>query len=88
MYNRGTLEDFNVWHNNIKVSEGIVAGGRVGSIKGVLAPDNQRTTTYSTALPHPSNDDYVWNYGGHPDAEKEDLSTDDVKSLGWFPNEV
>lgn len=84
MYNRGTLAEFTVWHEAVKVSEGIIGDGRVGDVRGVPAPQNQRTTTYSIAIPHPINtNDYIWCYGKYPDAEKTSLSQDDAIASGW-----
>ena len=89
-YHRGTLAEFNAWHAPIKITEGIVGDGRVGCINGVEHPENQRTTSYATTIPHPINtDDYIWYYGDYPDAEKTSLSQSDVEAAGWeFPTEA
>jgi len=84
-YHRGTIIEFNYWHEDAKLAEEITLAGKVGYIKGVEAPENQRTTSYSKAIEHPiNNDDYIWDYGNHPDPEKELLSLEQVKELGWF----
>jgi len=85
-YHRGTLAKFNTWHSAALVSAGIGAEGRIGLVKGYLAPNNQRTTTYSSVISHPSNaDDYIWGYGNYPDGEKTSLTRTEVKTAGWFP---
>lgn len=87
-YHRGTLAEFDAWHQTAMVQESISPEGKVGFNSGQLAPQNQRTTAYSDPIPHSSNsDDYIWSYGAYPHAVKEKLSMDDVISLGWFPDE-
>lgn len=82
-YHRGTLAEFNTWHQVAKVAAGIPAEGRIGSVNGKPAPDNQRTTAVSRVIIHPTNkDDYIWSYGEYPDGD--DLSISEVKALGWF----
>lgn len=84
-YHRGTLAEFDTWHEAAKTSEGIPSEGKIGFIKGVPMPDNQRTTAYSKAKAHPINaDDYVWRYSDYPDGGKDNLSKEDVQTAGWF----
>ncbi len=84
MYHRGTLADFTTWHDAAKIAEGIMNEGRVGAVRGVPAPQNQRTTSYAIAIPHPSNtDDYIWYHGEYPDAAKPILSQEDAVAAGW-----
>lgn len=85
MYHRGTLVEFNTWHDAAKTSYGIPEGGLIGFVDGVEAPDKQRTLAYSDAEPHPTNsDDYIWLYGDYIDGSKDDLDEDAVIALGWF----
>ena len=88
MYNRGTLAQFNIWHEAAMASEEIVLpNGKVGYINGIEAPTNQRTIAYSEAIPHPiNNDDYIWDCGSYP--SDIELTIDDVKSLGWMLGEI
>lgn len=86
MYHRGTLEQFNIWHETVKIAEGITPAGKIGYVAGKSAPNNQRTTAYSEAIPHPLNEnDYIWQYGNYP--ESEILTTEDVIAVGWFNSE-
>lgn len=88
-YHRGTLEEFNAWHENVKILEGIPIDGKIGNVSGVPAPNNQRTMTYSDPISHPVNeDDYIWGYGKYSDENKEILTISDVKILGWFQEEI
>lgn len=83
-YHRGTLSDFTTWHDAAKIAENISGEGRVGAVRGIPAPQNQRTTAYAIAIPHPENaNDYIWHYGGHPDAGKPILSQEDAIAAGW-----
>lgn len=70
MYHRGTLTEFEAWHEEVKISEGI---------------PTERTTAYSVAVQNPnSSNDCVWLYGNHPIQEKEVLTYEDFLNLGWF----
>lgn len=85
MMNRGTLLEFNTWHNQAKISEGLP---RIGYVNSVLAPQNQETTAYSQAIQNPNGtDDYIWNYGAYPVNGKAKLSQSDIDNLNWFPAE-
>jgi len=85
IYHRGTLEEFNMWHTAVKVSEGITGEGRVGFIQGIPAPNNQRTVAYSVPIQHPNEtDDYIWSYGDYEDTQKLSLSESGAKILGWL----
>jgi len=78
MYHRGTLEQFNNWHEPIKIKEGLPI---MGYVNGVPAPENQWTVAYSSTVKNPNGtDDYIWNYGAYP----TDLPIVDVNDLGWF----
>lgn len=84
-YHRGTLDEFDVWYNAVKLSENITVDGKVGFVNGVAAPDNQRTTEYSTPIKHPVNqDEYIWQYGGYRVGNRNVLTKSEVKSLGWL----
>lgn len=84
MYYRGTLAEFTVWHDAAKIAEGIPIDGRVGVIVGIPVPQNQRTTAYAIAIPHPVNkDDYIWHYDKYPDAEKTSLLQAEAIVAGW-----
>ena len=85
---RGTLAEFNTWHNAAMISDDIpMPDGRIGFVNGVPAPDNQRTIAYSKAVLHPSNaNDYIWTYGDYPDGES--LTLTEIKTAGWFPEEL
>ena len=88
MYHRGTLSDYNAWHDPVKILEGITAEGKINSNKGKPAPNKQRTTAYSNATAHPSNaDDYIWDHNSHPDGALTVYSKAEVEALGWFPEE-
>ena len=78
MYNRGTLQQFNLWHNAVKLAESIP---RIGYVNNVPAPQNQGTTAYSDAIQNPDNsNDYIWNYGAYPDPE---LPIIDIENFSW-----
>lgn len=80
------MEQFTTWHDYVKGEEGITADGKVGMVRGVDAPDNQRTTAFSIAYPHPTNDnDYIWAYGCYEDAAFKSLNNEDALKKGWFP---
>ena len=83
MYNKGTLEQFNEWHDRVKILEGITPEGKVGFVDGVPAPDRQRTTAYSQASKHPTDDIYIWQYGAYPTGET--FTSLQVREMGWFP---
>ena len=87
-YHRGTLEEFNTWHSAAMINDEIpIPDGRIGFVNGIPAPNNQRTVAYSSAVLHPSNaGDYIWAYGDYPDGES--LTLIEVKTMGWFPEEV
>ncbi len=84
MYLKGTIEEFEVWHATAKELEGIPPEGKVGYVNGVPAPNNQRTTAYSDAIKHPTEELYVWKAGAYP-MGGELLTLEQVKNLGWFP---
>lgn len=87
-FHRGTLEEFNIWHDAIKISKDISEEGKIGFVNGVAAPENQRTVAYSMLILHPANEnDYAWAYGDYP-GEKASLSRQEVKTLGWFEEEI
>jgi len=66
MYHRGTLVQFNTWHNDAMIKEGIPPEGKVGFVNSEPAPENQRTTAYSSATQNPNKtDDYIWIYGAY-----------------------
>lgn len=89
MYHRGTLAEFNTWHENAKSLAGIPAEGVIGNLDGEPAPHNQRTTAYVNAWQNPDNpDDYVWPYEAYPDDIKESLSRDDFLALNWFARDM
>lgn len=82
MYNRGTIEEFNIWHASAKQSEGLP---KMGYIDGSPAPQNQETVAYVNAIQNPDNsDDYIWIYGAYPISGKIDLSQIDINNLNWF----
>jgi hypothetical protein len=84
-YHRGTWTEFNSWHEAAKLAEGIPPEGKIGFVNGVPAPDNQRTTEYSSAIAHPVNEDYyIWLFGAYPMQGKDVLSDEDVRAVGWF----
>ena len=87
MYYRGTLTEFNTWHEAAMIAENIpTPDGKVGFVRGRPAPDNQRTTAYTNAIAHPTNeDDYIWAYADYPDESKASLSEEEVQAAGWFP---
>lgn len=83
IFHRGTLEEFNIWHDAVKIAEGYP---KIGYINGIPAPQNQKTVAYSAAVSHPSNiNDYIWADGKYPRIGHSMLSLEEVKVLGWFP---
>lgn len=73
MYHRGTLAQFNTWHDSAKLSEGLP---KVGYVNGIPAPQNQQTISYSDATQNPNgSDDYIWLYGAYPDSKLSILIT-------------
>lgn len=85
MYYTGTLEEFNSWHDEVKIAEGIPPEGKIGYVNGLPAPDNQRTYAYSEATLHPQNvNSYIWAYGDYPDAQKVSISKSQAIELGYF----
>ena len=89
-FRRGTLAEFNTWHDAAMIRANIPTPyGRIGFVKGVPAPDNQRTMVVSRAILHPSNaDDYIWSYGDYPDIKKPLLTLTEIRTSGWYPGEV
>lgn len=88
MYQRGTLEDFKVWHEKTKQSYGIPPEGMVGYVNGHPAPGNQRTINYTEATQNPDkSNDYIWVCGAYPEKEKATLLKSDVENLNWFARE-
>ena len=86
-FNRGTLEEFTTWHEQVKLSEEIPPEGKIGFVNGIPAPLNQRTMSYSKTIAHPvNNNDYIWYYGDYPSGEE--LTLEQVQTLGWFPPEL
>ncbi len=82
MFHRGTIEQFNTWHDAVKVAEGYP---KIGYINGIPAPQNEQTTAYSYAIPHPNNNnDYIWEDGKYPRVGETMLTLAEVKTLGWF----
>lgn len=85
-YHRGTLLEFNTWHDVVKIKEGLP---KVGYVNGQPAPNNQETTAYSSATQNPDeSDDYVWRYGAYPIVGKQDLSQADIDNLKWFGEDI
>lgn len=85
-YHRGTLAEFNTWHDTVKTDEGLP---KVGNQNGIPAPQNQQTIAYCDPIPHSVNvDDYIWIDGKYPIEGESMLSLAEVKVLGWFPEEV
>lgn len=82
MMHRGTLSEFNAWHNQAKTSEELP---KVGYVNNTPAPYNQKTTAYSQAIKNPNKaDDYIWPFGAYPIKDKAILSQADVINLNWF----
>ncbi len=82
MYHRGTLSEFNIWHNNVKSILGLP---KIGYINGQLAPNNEHTLAYVDTIQNPDkSNDYIWNYGAYPINGKIQLSQSDVNNLNWF----
>jgi hypothetical protein len=84
VYNRGTLAQFNSWHNTAMAAENIPnPEGKIGYVNGQPAPDSQRTTAYSQAIQHPlGGDDYIWLCGNYCSGDVYTLL--EVQELGWF----
>ena len=84
MYNRGTLSEFNTWHNAAMIAEGLP---KIGFVNGHAAPQNQETIAYSEAIQNPDkSDDYIWMYGAYPAGGKAQLTQADINNLNWFPD--
>lgn len=89
MYHRGSLQEFNAWHDAAKIIENIPAEGRIGYVNDIPAPENERTFSYSYTIQNPNlSDDYIWLYGDYPIDGKEVLSYDNFINLGWLPQEI
>lgn len=85
MYHRGTLAQFNTWHEVAMAAEGITPEGKIGFVDGEPAPQNQRTTAYSSTTQNPDKtDDYVWQYGAYKDSYISSVTT---FPENWFPEE-
>jgi hypothetical protein len=72
IYYQGTQNDFDTWHTWVcdPTRANIPDGGRINKILNTEKPDNQRTTTYSDAIAHPTNaDDFIWFFGDYPKAD-------------------
>jgi hypothetical protein len=84
MYQRGTLAQFEVWHNAAMEAENIPSpDGKIGYVNGQPAPNRQRTTAYSQVIQHPmGGDDYIWNCGKYCDGDVYTLL--EVQDLGWL----
>lgn len=89
MFYRGTENRLSGFINSCNVSQGIhPKNGKTGFNKGKKAQDKQHTMQYNIKIPHPINeDDYIVNRGVYIDNSFDDLSLEDVKSLGWFPED-
>jgi hypothetical protein len=73
IYQKGTEEDFNNWHDIVKQQLGI---------------PNTRTTAYSQFIKHPewpTNQIGVWVVGDYADEQKETFTYSQVRELGYFP---
>ncbi len=82
-YHRGTLEEFNTWHQQVKLIEDLPKAGYRDDIP---VPENQQTINYSEVIKNPLEDnDYIWMYGNYPIEDKEVLSSGDILILNWFP---
>ena len=85
MYHRGTLEEFNIWHESVKLAYGIPPAGIIGYINEQPAPNNQRTIAYVRACQNPNgNNDYIWPYEAYPDPNKTKLSQEDINNPEWL----
>lgn len=82
-YYRDTIRAFNIWHDMVKIQEGLP---KMGFVKGQLAPpQNQQTTNYVDPVKNPDgSDDCYWLYGKYPIQNQKDLSNDDIAALNWF----
>ncbi len=82
MYHRGTLSEFNTWHNNVKI---ILNLPKIGYVNNQLAPQNEHTIAYVDPIQNPNkSDDYIWNYAAYPIDGKIQLSQMDINNLDWF----
>lgn len=80
-YHRGTLSEFNAWHEQAKIAEGLP---KIGYVDGVLTPQNQQTINYVDPIQNPSSaDDCVWEFGAYPIEGKDVLSQENFEALGW-----
>lgn len=85
-YHIGTLAEYTTEHDAIKVRRGIPAGGRIGNVNGVPAPDKPRTTHYSKPIAHPTNaDSYIWKFDDFCKGDSQTHTVAEVKAAGWFP---
>lgn len=75
MYHKGSLLDFNTWHDPIKNILGLPSG-------------DEKTIGYSSVIEHPNDsNDVIWHYGNYMDINKTSYSLEEVKALGFFPND-
>ena len=88
MYQRGTLAQFEIWHNAAMEAENIPApDGKIGYVNEQPAPSRQRTITYSQAIQHPlGDDDYIWLCGNYCDSQA--FTLEEVRQQGWFAEDV
>lgn len=89
MFHRGTLDQFDTWHDAAKNLAAIPAEGKIGNVNGIPAPQNQRTIAVSEAIAHPiNNDDYIWQFCGHKDENFTSLTFEEVRALGFFAEDI
>ena len=88
-YHRGTLEEFNTWHDSAKISANIPHEGKINAISGIPAPDNQRTIAAASAISHPTNqNDYIWIFSHYEDTQRPKFSLEEVKTEGFLPSTI
>ena len=83
LFVKGTLAEFNTWHDNIKNQETIPAEGKVNCVNGIPAPKNQRTFEY--AIPKKEGkdlDNYIWCVGKYPINGKSTFTIIDYEEFG------
>lgn len=87
IYHQGTLEQFNIWHNEAKNLENIKNGGMYYTLNDEIAINSETTKSYCIKIPHPINSNsYIWHFGDYKDILLPEYSLEEVVGLGWFQN--
>lgn len=79
MYHRGTLEEFNAWHEPINQA--------LGYPLSPIESGKMYTQRYSNAIQNPNDDnDCIWLYGDYKDNKFSSMTREEFIELKWFSN--